>query len=157
MATGHWFTNRGKYLALQGKLADGTTTLGIGLLVGSQPAALDTEAEVQDINTVAELLTSGTGAATEAAFTNYVRKTLASVTNTEDDTNNRTAIDAADVTWTSAGGASNETVYGAFIYDKTTDTNDTTRLVVSVDWFASSITTNGGDLTYAIADLYRAS
>ena len=32
----------------------------------------------------------------------------------------------------------------------------TTRLLISVDWFATGVTTNGGDFTYAIADLYRA-
>jgi hypothetical protein len=59
------------------------------------------------------------------------------------------------VVWTAAGGASNNTIYGAYFYDSTTDTNDTTRLLISVDFFATPITTNGGDFTYAIADLYR--
>ena len=62
------------------------------------------------------------------------------------------------MTWTTAGGATNNTLYGLFVYDATTDTNDTTRQLISVDWFAASITTNGGDLTYTPnTDLYRLS
>lgn len=45
----------------------------------------------------------------ECAFTNYARKTLASVTVTPNDTTNLIDVDAADLVYTSAGGASNET------------------------------------------------
>jgi hypothetical protein len=153
MATGHWTTTRGVTLLMQGVWDDaGSTNIRVGLLAGSQPAALDTQAEVQDINTVAELL----AIATEATFTNYVRKNLSRTNWAEDDTNNRANADAGDVVWTAAGGAANNTLYGAFFYDATTDTNDTTRILLSVDWFATSIPTNGGDFTYAISDLYRA-
>jgi hypothetical protein len=66
-------------------------------------------------------------------------------------------MDISDVTISSAGGGTNNTLYGAFFYDATTDTTDTTRILLSVDWFASTITTNGGNLTYAVTDLYRLS
>ncbi len=60
-----------------------------------------------DYTTVAALLA---GASDEADFTNYVRKTLASITVTVDNTNDRVDIDCADIVWTTAGGASNNTV-----------------------------------------------
>jgi hypothetical protein len=64
MATGHWFTNRGKLLAMQGAWDDdAATVIRVGLLVGTQPAAADTAAEVADLNTVNDLLV--TAGATE--------------------------------------------------------------------------------------------
>ena len=147
MATGHWLTNRGKKNLLLGR----GSTFKIGLLVGSQPATLDTAADVADLDTVTALL----ALATECTVGGYARIALTSFTATEDDTNDRVNIDFADV----AFGAltAGETIYGAFIYDATTDTNDTTRELISIDWFATAIPTNGGTFTYAIADLIRAS
>ncbi len=150
----HWMTNRGKLLLMQGVWDDAAAgAIKMGYIQGTQPLAFDTAAEVADLNTVADLIPT----ATEATFTNYARQTLTRTAAAEDDTNDRVNLDAANVTITSAGGATNNTLIGAFFYDATTDTNDTTRLLLSVDWFASSITTNGGDLTYTISDLYRAS
>ena len=154
MATGHWFTTRGKTLMLQGVWADaGGTAIRMGYLSVSQPASLDTQVENENLDTVADLL----ALATEATFTNYARQNLTRSGPTEDDTNDRVNMDISDVTIASAGGATNNTLFGAFFYDATTDTNDTTRILLSVDWFASSITTNGGNLTYSVTDLYRAS
>lgn len=152
----HYLTNRGKYLLMQGHWDDaGATAIKCGLIKVTAPAGADTAAEVADLNTVQDLLV--TASATEADFTNYARKNFTRTNAAEDDTNDRVNLDASDVVWTAAGGATNNTVYGLFWYDATTDTNDTTRLLMGVDWFASSVTTNGGDLTYAITDLVRAS
>lgn len=147
-------TNRGRLLHGQGVWDDaGATVIRVGLCK-VQGAAADTAVEVADLNTVNDLLV--TAGCTEADFTNYVRKNLARTNWAEDDTNDRAQAVAALITWTAAGGASNNTLFGAFFYDATTDTNDTTRLLLSVDWFAASITTNGGDLSYdASAGLYR--
>lgn len=154
MATGHMFTNRGKLLIVQGQWDDaGGTSIKCGICK-VQGAAADTAAEVADLDTVNDLLV--TSGCTEADFTNYVRKTLTRSPAAEDDANDRVGMDASDITWTSAGGASNNTLYGVFFYDATTDTNDTTRLLLSVDWFASTVNTNGGDISYTISDLYRA-
>lgn len=156
MATGHMLTNRGRLLHGQGVWDDVAATIIRMGLVKVQPAAADTQAEVDDLNTVAELLV--TAGATECDFTNYARKNLSRTNWAEDDTNNRAQAVAAAVTWTAAGGASNNTILGAFFYDASTDTNDTTRLLLSVDWFASGVPTNGGDITYdASAGLYRIS
>lgn len=75
--------------------------------------AADTDSAMQDVDTVAALLA---GAADEADFTNYARVTLASETTTVDDTGNDVNADAADITFTSAGGASNNTTTDLVIY-----------------------------------------
>lgn len=155
MATGHWISNKGKWLLMQGAWDDdGSTAIRMGLMK-VQGAAADTAVEVADLNTVNDLIV--TSGCTECDFTNYARKNLTRTNWAEDDVNDRAQAVAALVTWTAAGGATNNTILGAFFYDATVDTNDTTRLLISVDWFAASITTNGGDYSYdPSAGLYRA-
>ncbi len=154
MATGNFPTNRGRLLLLQGRWdTAGATLLRVGLLSVSQPVNADTAAKVADFNTVADLVTAG---ATICTATNYVAKNLTRTNAVEDDTNDRVNMDAADVVWTALGGTVNNTLYGAYMYDAGVDTSDTTRLLISVDWFATPLATNGGDVTYAIADAYRA-
>lgn len=154
MATGHWVTNRGKLLHGQGLWDDGAATvIGVGLLK-VQSASADTEAEVRLFNTVNDLIV--TAGCTECDFTNYTRKDLTRTAWAEDDPNNWAEAMASLLTWTSAGGATNNTIVGAFFYDKTTDTNDTTRQLLSVDFFASGVTTNGSNYQYdPTAGLYR--
>jgi len=151
----NWLTNRGKLLLMQGHWDDaGATVIRLGLLSGASiPVAIDTEAEIQDLDTVDSLLIL-TGV-DEPAGGWYVRKNLARTNAAEDDTNNRANLDAADVTWTAATAGTN--VYGAFWYDATTDTNDTTRLLMGLILFSSVVPTNGSDLTLTITDLIRAS
>lgn len=154
MATGHWLTNRGKLLLAQGDWDDvGATIIRIGLLVASQPAAIDTQAEVADLNTVNDLLV--VSGATECSAAGYARQNLSRTNATEDDANDRTNHDAADVAFGTL--ATGQTLFGAFVYSATVDTNDTTRQLMSVDWFAATIPTNGGTFTYQISDLYRLS
>ncbi|MGH9252391.1 MAG: hypothetical protein ACRD0W_23160 [Acidimicrobiales bacterium] len=150
----HWLTNRGKLLLMQGLWDDaGATAVDIGLLVGaSTPAAIDTEAEIQDLNTVAELLAL-TGV-DEPVGGWYTRKDLSRTAAAEDDTNNRVNMDTANVVWTAA--TAGETIYGAFWYDATTDTNDTTRLFCGLILF-TPVPLNGSDFTLTITDLVRAS
>lgn len=153
MATGHMMTNRGKLLFAQGYWnlgAAGATRIG---LLQTQHHQTDTVAEVADLNTVADLLAHSN----EGTFTNYTRKTLSRSNATEDDANDRVNFVAAPVTWTAAGGVVNNTIYGAFIYDATTDTNDSTRILISVDWFVVPVATNGGDLIYTPSTFYTLS
>lgn len=151
----NWLTNRGKLLLLQGHWDDaGATVIRLGLLSGASiPTGIDTEAEIQDLNTVDDLLVITS--VDEPAGGWYSRKNLSRTNAAEDDTNNRVNLDAADVTWTAATAGTN--VYGAFYYDATTDTNDTTRILMGVILFGSVVPTNGSDLTLTIADLIRAS
>lgn len=150
----NWLTNKGKLLLMQGQWDDaGASAIKIGLLKTSIGTGADTAAEVADLNTVADLL-AATGVV-EAAFSGYVRKSLTRTNAAEDDTNDRVNMDASDVTWTAAPAG--ETIVGAFYYDATTDTSDSTRLLMGVAWFASGVPTNGSDFTLTIADLIRAS
>jgi hypothetical protein len=94
----------------------------------------------------------------EADFTNYTRKTLASVTLTVDDTNNRADADAADFTYTSAGGASNNSIAKALIcYDPDT-TGGTDSSIIPCTYHDCVFTTDGTDqvIALATAGFYRA-
>lgn len=94
----------------------------------------------------------------EADFTNYARKSITSVTNTVDDTNNRLDSDFADQTWTAAGGASNNTLGKLLVcYDPDT-TAGTDSTVIPLTYHDFSATTDGSDLTavVATAGFYRA-
>lgn len=156
----HWLTNRGKLLLIQGLWDDaGSTAVKLGLLEGASiPTAIDTEAEIQDLNTVGELLAlTGVDEPASAWYTGQGasgRKNLSRTNAAEDDTNNRVNMVAADVVYTSA--TVGDDIYGAFWYDGTTDTNDTTRLLCGLILFSSVIPTNGSDLTLDISDLIRA-
>lgn len=153
MATGHFLTNRGKLKLMQGDWDDAAgTEFRMGYVV-NQHASMDTAVEVADLNFVNEAV--GAALSVEATFTNYARQNLTRSAATEDDANDRVNMDASDVTIASAGGATNNTLVGAFHYEEAGGT-DATRTLTSLDWFASSLTTNGGNLTYAITDLYRA-
>jgi hypothetical protein len=153
MATGHWLTNRGKLLLMQGHWDDaGAAVVRSGLLVASQPAAVDTAAEVADLNTVNDLLV--TAAATECSAGGYARQNMSRTNASEDDANDRVNLDASDIAYGAL--AAGQTIFGQFWYDATTDTNDTTRLLLGIDWFAATVPTNGGTITYPVADLVRA-
>jgi len=158
----HWLTNRGKLLLLQGAWDDaGATAIKLGLINGSAvPAAMDTEAEIQDLNTVSELLAlTGVDEPTQAWYTgagSSGRVNLSRTNAAEDDTNNRVNLDASNVVYTAATPGGGEThVCAAFWYDGTTDTNDTTRLLMGVITFATAVALNGSDLTLTINDLVR--
>lgn len=156
----HFLTNKGKFLLLQGLWDDaGSTAVKAGLLVGtSTPAAIDTQTEIDDLNTVAELLAlTGVDEPASAWYTGQGSAGRLNLTRTnaaEDDTNNRVNLDAADLTWNSA--TIGDTIYGGFWYDGTTDTNDTTRLLCGVILLGTPVPTNGSNLTLTIADLVRA-
>lgn len=143
-----WLTNKGKYNLTLGRLS----TFKIGLCVAFTASA-NTQALVADFNTVTDLLV--TAACTECTLAGYARQALTSTTRTEDDTNDRVNFDAADIAWGTLPAG--QTIYGAFIYDATVDTNDTTRELISVDWFTTPFTTNATTLTYAITDFIRLS
>jgi hypothetical protein len=152
----HWISNRGKLLLAQGVWDDaGATLIRVGLLVGSAiPAAADTEAEIQDIATVTAFLAL-TGV-DEPTGGWYARQNLTRTNATQDDPNNRVNLDASDTTFTAAAVNGGEThIGGAFYYDATTDTNDTTRQFMSLATFATPVALNGSNLVLGHADVYR--
>lgn len=98
-----------------------------------------------------DYITASGAGTNEIVATNYTgafggagRKTLASKTLTEDDTNDRSVFDAADVTWTSIGGATNATIAAAILVKEGTSDADS-QLLVYID--IADTATNGGDIT----------
>lgn len=128
---------------------DGATNLGMILL-----RANETEADLIDHDNLSVLI--GAAGNTEANFTNYGRKTGLTGTITVDDTNNRVDIDVPDQTWSSAGGAANNTLTKLIVYYENS-ASDAGRVPLTHHDFA--ITTDGSDVTAVInaSGFYRAS
>jgi len=112
------------------------------------------DATLLDYDTLDDILTAGGGTANvEADFTNYARKVL---TNTElsaptvDDTGNEQYSDMPDQTYTSAGGATNNTLVKALVcYDNDT-TGGTDANLIPLTAHDVSVTTDGNNLTLTI-------
>jgi hypothetical protein len=82
------------------------------IVVLLKTAGLEADSALRDHDTLAALLAAAND---EATFTNYVRKTLAASAPVVDDAANRVDADAADITYTAAGGADNTAVSKAVI------------------------------------------
>lgn len=119
----------------------------------------EADATLEDYDDLGALLA---GANTEATFTNYARKVLTDTdvtAPTPDDINNRQDADIPDQTWTSAGGATNNTLVKMLVcYDNDT-TAGTDANIIPLTYHDFAITTNGNDLSALIdaAGFYRAS
>jgi hypothetical protein len=133
--------------AVAEKFRDGS---GSGLILLLKVSQAD--ASLVDHATVAAMLAGGN---TEADFTNYARKTSLTGTITVDNTNDRVDVDIADQTWTSAGGASNNTLTKLVVaYQESAA--DSGRIPLTHHDFA--LTTDGSDITAQInsAGFFRA-
>lgn len=75
------------------------------------------------------------------------RTVLASKTITQDDTNNRAELDAADKTFTAIGSGS-ESINFLFVIDETGAANDLASDVLCSLDSGLPVTTNGGDVTF---------
>lgn len=129
--------NQAKTDFATGSLIWTTDDIRVGLLSGaSVPAgALD-----PDLDTVSALL--AVSGAVECAATNYARKTTSSRTVTKDTANDRANLDFANITWTTLGGAVNETIRAVFVYKE--GASDAARRLISVHEITAT-PTNGGD------------
>jgi len=121
------------------KAADGAT---LKLMVLK---AAGTDAALKDLDTVAAVLAEGS--TTEADFTNYARPTLANVSVTVDDTGDAVSVDCDDITFTSAGGATNNTTTDAIIYEDVDGSDANAIPLVQLD---AVFTTDGNDVTLQI-------
>ena len=128
------------------KLDGGANDAFIVLLL--KASGLQADATLIDHDDISAMLAATND---EADFTNYTRKTVSSITITVDDTNDRTDIDMADLTWTAAGGGTNNTLgkLGTAYDPDTTAGTDTT--LVPQTYHDFSVTTDGSDLTAQIA------
>lgn len=129
------------------KVRDDATKLGILLI-----KTAESDAAMKDRATLTAVLSGST----EADFTNYARKTGLTGTLTVDNTNDRVDLDVGDQTWTSAGGASNNTLAKLIVFYEDAAA-DGTRIPLTAHDFV--VTTDGSDLTAQInaAGFYRAS
>ena len=99
----------------------------------------------------ADLNTLLAGASNEQ--TTMGRKTLASVTVTVDNTNDRVAVDCADITWTAASGNAISAIVICYDPDTTTGTDADLIPLTKHDFV---ITPDSSDVTASIADFFRA-
>ncbi len=130
-------TALGRYVE---KFADDTAKIGVLLL-----QVTEGDTVIVDHETVADLLG---GSNTECNFTNYARETAITGTITVDDTNDRVDVDIPDITITSAGGASNNSIVRVVVFQEET-ASDAGRMVISVH--DATATTDGTNLTLNIA------
>jgi hypothetical protein len=117
------------------------------IVVLFKSAGLGSDAVLRDLTT----LTAVKANATEADFTGYVRKTATASPPAVDNTNDWVACDFADLTWTAAGGATNNTLGKAVVcYDPDTTTGTDADLIplTAHDY---AVTTTGSDLVLTVA------
>jgi hypothetical protein len=121
------------------------------ILIPIEATGVEADATIRDYDTVSALL-----AAANNEQTTMGRKTLASVTVTVDDTNDRADVDAADVVWTAATGNAISDVL--ICYDPDT-TGGTDADLIPLTWHDFAITPDGSDVTLTVAasGFYRAS
>ncbi len=121
------------------------------IVIPLETTGIESDATLQDYDTVAAILA---GATNEQATMG--RKTAASVVVTVDDTNNRTDVDCADVTFTAvpAGNACSRIL--ACYEPDTTAASDSNKVPITHDDFV--VTPAGGDITWQVnaSGFYRA-
>lgn len=117
------------------------------VLVPLEATGLVADATMVDYDTLADILA---GASNEQ--TTIGRKTLANVTVTVDDTNDRVAIDADDVTWTTPTG--NPVGAVVLCYDPDT-TGGTDADLVPISKHDLTWTPDGNNFPLTITDLVR--
>ncbi|MBK3563222.1 MULTISPECIES: hypothetical protein [unclassified Streptomyces] len=119
------------------------------IMVPIETSGIVNDATMRDY---ADLSTLLAGASNEQ--TTMGRKTLASVTATVDNTNDRVNIDCADVTWTAATGNAISAVVICYDPDTTTGTDSDLIPLTKHD---VTMTPDGSDFTLTISDFARAS
>lgn len=122
------------------------------IAVPIETSGIEADGTLQDYDTLAALL----AAASNEQTSNMTRKTLASVTVTPDDTNNRQDVDAADITWTAATGNAISAIVIVYEPDTTSPSDSNKVPLVKLDAVA---TPSGGDITFQFnaAGFFRAS
>lgn len=118
-------------------------------------SGLETDAVLKDVDTLAAMVA---GTTNEVTNTGYARKTL---TDTDlaalaaDDTNDRMALDVADLTFTgvAAGDGWSKVV---ICYDSDT-TAGTDANIVPLTAHDCTVTPDGSTITFSVSDFYRAS
>lgn len=113
-----------------------------------EASGVEADSVLVDYDTVSALLAAATNEQSTMG-----RKTLSSVTVTVDDSNDRVALDCADITWAAAGGNAISDIL--ICYDPDTGTGTDVDLV-PLSWHDFSATPDGSDITATVADFARA-
>ena len=109
---------------------------------------IEADATLKDHATLSALLAGSSDEVTSGNVTNYVRKTLAGVTATVDNTNDWVDVTCSAFTWTLLGGAANQTIGKMLIcYDDDTTGGSDTNIIPLIA-IAQSFTTTGVDETF---------
>ena len=125
------------------------------IVVLLKASGLQADGTLADHDTLASVLASNS----EADFTNYSRKTLSGVSVNVDDGNDRVDADADDVTYSAAGGASNNSIGKLLVcYDPNLGSG-TDADIIPLTYHDAVFTTDGTDQTvqFAASGFYRAS
>lgn len=119
------------------------------VLIPLESSGLETDAVLRDKDDFAAVVAGTTNEQTTVG-----RKTLASVTATIDDTNDRVAVDAADVVWTSPTGNAIGALVIGYVPDTTSPSDSAIIPLTKHDLTWSP---DGNTFTLSIADFFRAS
>lgn len=129
------------------------TTADVRLLLLKDNAALDSiTGDENDVATVLAITNVD-----ECDFTNYARASLANESETINDTNDRAEWGGDNITFTSAGGATNNDIAGFLWYAEGGGT-DGTRIPIALQVIDPPQPTNGGNIVVDVSgDIVRTS
>lgn len=130
------FANRGLYTLLNSAIS-GTTDLRMAVFTGTIPAA----ATIRDWNFLSDVIADASSA--EAVASGYSRADLAGVTLAEDDALDKVTLVATAPTWTTVAVGETWTFVAYYVEGA----SDAARTLIGIDAPASSIVTNGGNVT----------
>lgn len=160
MAPGVFNIAKGRVAELYRNVENNTPANSAFVIVLLKSAGLEADDTLNNHDDLAAILAAAND---ECDFTNYARKVLTdsdlAAVPAPDDTNNRVDLDIPDLTWTSAGGATNNTIGKLLIcYDPDTTTG-TDSTITPVTYHDFVYTTTGVDLPgqVAAAGFFRAS
>lgn len=127
-------------------------------LIATLWTSIASDATIKDLDTLAAIEADASSAeATTGTVSDYVRKTLGSVTVTVDDSNDRVDVDCADITWTGLGGANNTAIVKLIIcYDADTGSG-TDSDIIPLTYHTFDLTPDNSDVTATVANFFRAS
>lgn len=146
MANGVFNVAKGRVNELHNRV-DGNDPANAVLVLMLLQATSEADGTLEDYDTFSALLA---GSNTEANFTNYARIILSDTdisASTVNDTTNLRFADIPDQTWSSAGGASNNTLDKLIIGYDSDSTGGTDANIEPLTHHDFDVTTNGGDIT----------
>jgi hypothetical protein len=152
MATGVFNIAKGRVGEFYRNVENNSPANSAFIIVLLKSAGLEADDTLNNYDDLATLLAAAND---ECDFTNYARKVLTDVELSSvpapDDTNNRYDLDIPDLTWTAAGGATNNSIGKLLVcYDSDT-TGGTDSNIVPCTYHDFVYTTTGVDLPAVVA------